>query len=76
MLLNHLKMRSPVLILFSLAVVAVVSPITDVKSYECERPCVRLYDPVCVYDSVDHCLQEFTNLCYLDIAECKQPYSK
>lgn len=67
-------MRSPVLILSTLAVVAGVSPISGVKTYECERPCVKLYYPVCVYDSVDHCLQEYTNLCYLDVSQCKHPY--
>lgn len=61
----------------TLVFISVLLAVVAAADYdECERPCVKLFAPVCVYDSEYYCLQQFSNLCYLDINECKHPLSK
>lgn len=46
------------------------------KPERCAQACPLIFAPYCAYDRFGQCLQEFSNSCFMGVANCKQKNSK
>lgn len=42
----------------------------------CPEFCPEIFAPVCTYDCIEYCLREFSNPCFMEIANCEHNNSK